>query len=71
MDRGEALALQTRMQGEVTRWRAELWHAHGDYVGENWHSILEKIEGLQRELLILQEIIDRKLTANQSVVFGD
>ena len=67
----EARRLHDRLSGEVTKWRAEFWHCHGDSCGEDWQHILETTERLQREILALQVMIAKRLTEDQSVVFGD
>jgi hypothetical protein len=71
MDIQEAQRMHQRLSAEVERWRGEFWHAHGDSQGEDWQTILTKVERLQRELLVLQTIVDRRLTVEESVVYGD
>jgi hypothetical protein len=67
----EARALHVRLSTEIDRWRAEFWTCHGDSSGEDWHTILTTIERLQREIIALKEITDRRLTEDESVIFGD
>jgi hypothetical protein len=67
----EARDLHCRLTMEVDRWRAEFWHCHNDSRGEDWDTILKTVERLQRELLALKEITDRRLTDENSVIFGD
>jgi hypothetical protein len=71
MDIQEAQDLHARLTLEIDRWRAEFWHCHGDSCGEDWQTILTTVERLQRELVALQEIRDRRLTETNSVIFGD
>lgn len=67
----EARAMQVKLTTEVDRWRQEFWTCHGDSSGEDWQMILSRVETLQRELLALQMIVDRRLTEDQMVIFGD
>lgn len=71
MDLQEARNLHARLTLEIDSWRAEFWTCHGDSQGEDWQTILTTVERLQRELVALQKIRDRRLTAEQAVVFGD
>lgn len=67
----EAQALRVRLNMEVDRWRAELWHCHGDSGGESLEHIMLSIETLRHEADELQRIVERRLTKEQSVLFGD
>jgi hypothetical protein len=71
MNTAEARALHCRLSLEVDKWRAEFWHCHGDSNGEDWQTILETVERLQRELVALKEMADRRLTESESVIYGD
>ncbi len=71
MNRQEAQALKIRLNTEVDRWRAELWHCYGDSPGESWEHIQVAIKTLRHEVDELQRIVDRRLTEEQSVIFGD
>lgn len=71
MDLQEARDLHVRLTLEIDQWRSEFWHCHNDSRGEDWDAILRKIERLQRELLALKEITDRRLTETNSVIFDD
>lgn len=67
----EARDLHCRLTLEIDRWRAEFWHAHGDSQGEDWQTICQTIERLQRECLALKAAMNRRLTAEESVTHGD
>lgn len=67
----DAQALRVRLNMEVDRWRAELWHCQGDSNGESWEHIQLAIESLRHEADELQRIVERRLTTEQSVIFGD
>ena len=71
MDLQEARGLRCRLTLEVDKWRAELWRCHNDSQGEDWDTTLKTVERLQKELLALREITDRRLTDKNSVIFGD
>lgn len=71
MNINEARDLRVRLNLEVDRWRAELWHCHGDSSGESWEHIQLTIESLRHEADELQRIVERRLTKEQSVIFGD
>lgn len=71
MDLTEARDLHVRLTREINQWRSEFWHCHGDSQGEDWQTILTTVERLQKELIALQEIKDKRLTDEQSVIFGD
>ena len=62
---------RARQQTALTTWRTELWRAGGDYQGEDWQEILQRIEECQRALVDLEAILKTTLPESAQVIHSN